>query len=106
MQPSATEGFGCEVLEAMAHGRPVLCSAGAGSQDVIPEHWRFRPGDVEGLVESIRYMRNVGNCGEWGSADEGRTAITPGWIRERAASYTWDKIRARYVVLWKGMLGE
>lgn len=33
VQPSATEGFGCEVIEARAHGRPVICSEGAGARD-------------------------------------------------------------------------
>lgn len=33
IQPSTTEGFGCEVVEALAHGRPVICSEGAGAVD-------------------------------------------------------------------------
>ena len=31
VQPSCSEAFGCEVIEARAHGRPVVCSDGAGA---------------------------------------------------------------------------
>ena len=33
VQPSATEGFGIECVEAAAHGRPVICSDGAGAAE-------------------------------------------------------------------------
>ena len=94
VQPSITEGFGIEVLEAMAHGCGVLCSEGAGAADVVPEPWRFRAGDVTTLAEHIRKMRQIGTK----------------WIglvgRDLAKQYTWDRIRKRYQEVWRNLLDE
>lgn len=76
VQPSASEGFGCEVLEARAHGRPVICSDGAGAHDfatdVIPAcdstelvaaidrwyaHWRTNPQAMIALADSPAIAR-------------------------------------------------
>lgn len=89
VQPSVTEGFGCEVLEGMAHGRPVLCSRGAGAADVVPEPFRFAPANVGELVSAIRAFHKL----DWQTID-------PGW-QEEAKKYTWDKIRQRYIAIWK-----
>jgi glycosyltransferase involved in cell wall biosynthesis len=96
VQPSVTEGFGIEVLEAMAHGRPVLCSTGAGAADVLPkgdweiDRYTFPPTDVEALSQVIHTRRQS-------------TSYADSW-RILAERYTWDKIRQRYVDLWKGLL--
>lgn len=95
VQPSCTEGFGCEVLEAMSHGRPVLCSTGAGAVDLIgPESWRFPPCDVDTLAGRIDAMR----------APAINLAAIGGVHRENAALCTWDKVRARYCSLWREVL--
>ncbi len=106
VQPSASEGFGIEVLEAMAHGRPVICSEGAGAADLLLDergeenllHCEvFKPGDADELYECIRWqkknpiMYNV-------------TRPDPEFIRDRATSFTWHKIRARYQKIWKELL--
>ncbi len=99
VQPSVTEGFGLEVLEAQAHGRPVLCSTGAGAADTVPEHWRFKPCDVDGLIQGIQYIRSQGQ--EWGSDEDGKIAIDQQWVRRNAERYSWTKIRLKYRDLWK-----
>lgn len=92
IQPSVTEGFGIEVLEAMAHGRAVLCSRGAGAVDVLPEAWNFRPADVHRLAEAIHDMRK-------------RDLQMIGQInRELAREYEWPLIRKRYQKVWESLL--
>lgn len=91
VQPSATEGFGIEVLEAMANGRSVICSRGAGAQDVVPEPYRVDACDSDQLASAINSFRKL----DW--------QVDGGWKKE-AENYTWDKIRQRYIDLWKTML--
>ena len=93
-QPSITEGYGCEVLEAMAHGRPVLCSTGAGAADVVPESWKTRAGEVDDLVAALSLAKNAPEI----RAERGREG------RRIAEGLTWPKIEARYKELWKEML--
>ncbi len=94
IQPSATEGFGLEVLEAQAHGRAVLCSQGAGAVDTI-DHvgslW-FRACDVEALKGAIRIARDSRMVHE-GEA-----------CRDNARKYSWDLIRERYKKVWGELL--
>ena len=87
VQPSATEGFGIEVLEAMAHGRPVICSDGVGAVDVLNEHgladWAFKSRDVAGLMKLISKRPTNGAA-----------------CRQIARGYTWDSVRERYQRAW------
>lgn len=105
-QPSVSEGFGISVLEAMSYGRPVICSDGAGAADCVPEHWVTKARDVDDIVANIRYFRTCCETPQqdFGSWDDGKTAIDMAWIRKRAAEYTWDSIKRRYVEVWKGLL--
>jgi glycosyltransferase involved in cell wall biosynthesis len=93
--PAATEGFNIEVLEAMAHGRPVICSNAAGAADVVGNLWTIPGRDSNVLADAIDWVKKVGY--------EGLTACGTG-AREEASKYTWDKIRKQYVKLWKSML--
>jgi glycosyltransferase involved in cell wall biosynthesis len=92
VQPSLTEGFGLEVLEAMSFGRPVLCSTGAGASDLVPGEFRFSPDDPDELAGKIDRARIEAN---W-------TRVV--YWRGIAENHTWDKVRARYVALWKELL--
>ena len=91
VQPSVTEGFGIEVLEAMAHARPVLCSTGAGAADVVPETWRFPAADVDALAEKIDQFRKA-DLGLMGKVS-----------RELAREYEWQYIRKRYQKVWRNL---
>lgn len=89
VQPSVTEGFGMEVLEAMAYGRPTLCSTGAGAADVCP--FDTEP-SVDAIANTIdRYRQNID--------------IRPGPIfwREEAEKYTWAKVQKRYQEVWRSL---
>ncbi len=97
VQPSITEGFGIEVLEAMAHGRPVICSTGAGAVDVVCPCYgqeKFKAGNVEQLMEII----------DWHYRHRLESEKSGVFGRMHADSYTWDKVRAMYKSLWKELL--
>lgn len=93
VQSSLSEGFGIEVLEAMAHGRPVICSDGAGAVDIVESPFRFRAGDSGHLMERLKWIKDF----VWDD-------VVMGVAKSRAAEFTWDKIRERYVKLWGGLV--
>jgi len=106
VQPSCTEGFGIEVLEALAHSRPVVCSDGAGAVDVIREFskqdtpgWEFSAGNVGEMIDVIRATRAF-------LSDPYVAKVLMETTRTVAIKYTWDKIRQQYIDLWRGLLNE
>ena len=99
IQPSVSEGYGIEVLEAMAHARPVICSTGAGAHDVVPlgpelSQFKVSPRDVDDLCSAIDYCRKKGREFLY---EVGRIN------REEAAKYSWHLIRQRYQTLWRSL---
>lgn len=90
VQPSVTEGFGIEVLEAMAHGRPTICSKGAGASDTVPTSNVFAAADVDALAEMIDSQRQKlpFSCEFW---------------QANAKQYTWDRIESAYQQLWRSL---
>lgn len=97
VQCSASEGFGIEVLEAMAHGRPTLCSVGAGAADTVPTSWTFPACDSDALASAIDKAKNAI------SIQRDKNLLARIWI-ENTTDFTWDKIKQRYVDLWKSLL--
>lgn len=89
--PSATEGFGISVLEAMAHGRPAICTDGTGARDVAS--CVVSACDPVALAEGIDLYRRTSNLAEHG--DKARQ------LAERCA---WPRIRAVYRRRWEAML--
>jgi len=90
VQPSASEGFGCEVLEARAHGRPVIATTGTGARDFATEIVPAR--DARELAHAIerwhrRWRRDPASLIE---------ASDPSGIR----TVSWDQIRGRYTELF------
>lgn len=92
--PSRYEGFGLPVLEAMAHGAPVIASDAAG----IPEAGGsaalyFPPGDAARLAEHLRRVLTdpalAGRLAELG--------------RQRAAELTWDQTARRTLEVFEGL---
>ncbi len=98
VQPSATEGFGIEVLEALAHGRPVICSDHAGAVDLVRDvgvrvGTPFKAGDVNALECLLQAAKR-----NWDLAQLGKQA------RERATGHTWENVRKAYAHHWKELL--
>lgn len=97
IQPSATEGFGIETVEAMSYGRPVICSLGAGSADCITDGetgFTFISRDYKTIAEKIQYFKE----------HRQELYIMSGRCKEAAKKYSWDKIKQRYIDLWRSLL--
>lgn len=97
VQPSVTEGFGIEVLEAMARGRPVIVSDGAGASNVVSgntDGFVFQKRDIEGLCDGIQMLHE----------DEAMLARMGEAAHRSAQFYTWDKIMPQYQKVWRGLL--
>ncbi len=93
VQPSVTEGFGIEVLEAMAHGRVVLTSTGAGAAETVTpdiDGYHFSPRDVDGLANRI----------DWCRQNPAAMEMVRQQAVIKAGSYTWDSVRSLYTRLW------
>lgn len=92
VQPSVTEGFGIEVLEALAAGRPVVASDGAGAADCVGSCGLVIPKkNVEAIMSAIDNfkIKNTDirqNC------------------QQQADKYTWDKVKQQYTQVWKELL--
>jgi glycosyltransferase involved in cell wall biosynthesis len=94
VQPSATEGFGIEVLEAMARGRVVLCSYGAGASDVLPAEQVVAARNADALARAIERFRGEF---EWRrSAYEARGDAAARDVQ----AFWWPDIYEQYRSMW------
>jgi glycosyltransferase involved in cell wall biosynthesis len=89
-QPSVTEGFGIEVLEAQSYGIPVICSQGVGAVDCVPNELTFMRRDVSKLTELILKMKTL-------QVDRELT-------RNNMKQYLWPVIETKYIDTWSKML--
>lgn len=102
VQPSVTEGFGMEVLEAAAHGRSVIVSEGAGAVDLVAyEDDLFDgivpPRDSHAIAEKIAELRSMSP----------ETLEEEGLgFRNISDPYAWATIRNRYHYQWESLLGR
>lgn len=92
VQPSTTEGFGIEIIEAMSCGRLALCSTGAGAVDLALDS--FSACDSNALAEKIDYYKQNQDL----LVQLGEQALVV------SSNYTWNKVRERYVALWRSLL--
>jgi glycosyltransferase involved in cell wall biosynthesis len=99
VQPSVTEGFGIEVLEAMAHGRPVICSSGAGAKDVVKDY-------ANGLLCPARDSEKIANLIEKLYRKHDLVEFLANETRKTAEAHTWEKVRAKYVEVWNVLLAS
>ena len=96
VQPSVTEGFGIEILEAMSYGRPVICSDGAGAADCITD-------GLDGFIVPKRSPESISDKINW-FKDHPKELIKIGnAAREKSLNYSWDKIRQRYIGVWNSI---
>jgi len=57
--PSRFEGVPLVMLEALAHGIPVIASACDGMKDLLPESWTFEPENGKSLADTFSKVRNT-----------------------------------------------
>lgn len=97
VQPSVTEGFGIEILEAMAHGRPVIASEGAGASELVED-------GVTGFVIPIRDVDGIAEAIDW-CRRYPKEALEMGVKgKQKAQAFTWDTIRNKYINVWKTLI--
>lgn len=91
-QSSVTEGFGIEVLEAMAHERTPICSRNAGAQDVIPDEMelKFDACNVNQLANLINVLKVSKAYLYYGEN-----------MKKIAFKHLWFNVREQYKELWK-----
>lgn len=97
IQPSATEAFGIETIEAMAYGRPVICSAGAGSADAVSDGvdgFIVPARDPKAILDKLIFFRD----NEQQKYDMGARA------REKAKLFSWEEVERKYVQFYKEIL--
>jgi len=97
VMPSRAEGFGLPVLEAMAAGTPVVCSADPALAEVGGDAVRTAPvGDAEALGAALDEV--LGDAGlRAGMVERGRTRVT---------AYSWEAAAGRLWELYRAVAGE
>ena len=99
VQPSVTEGFGMEILEALAHGRPVVASRGAGASSHVGE-------DV-GIVVPERDSDAIGRAiARFKSMDAGSLNTLADRAHAQGNMFRWKGVERAYVKFWTKLLGE
>jgi len=93
-----SEGFGIPVIGAMACGRPVIASEGAGAVDAITSApsqvgIRIPIRDTKAIADAVRfYAENPEKIKEHGQH-----------AREASKAYAPDLVREKYVALWRSL---
>jgi glycosyltransferase involved in cell wall biosynthesis len=95
-QPSATEGFGMEVPEAMSYGRPVIVSDGAGAADCVSD-------GVDGFVVPKKNAKAIADKIDWCKNHPKELIEMSKNAREKSFQYSWQKTEEKYVKLWRSL---
>lgn len=94
--PSTVEGFGLPVLEALAHGVPVVTSAGTPMAELGPS------GAV--LLADPHAPQDIARA--IATAADGRHAELAAGAREQASRFTWERSAAEHVLAYREALGR
>ncbi|MCB9422031.1 MAG: glycosyltransferase family 4 protein [Ardenticatenaceae bacterium] len=96
--PSRTDSFGIVLLEAWAHGKPVIGARAGGIPGVVDDEQNgllVNFGDVAGLSAAIEKLLTNPQLNQQ-MGQHGRQKVT--------ATYAWDKVAARVVENYRAIL--
>jgi alpha-maltose-1-phosphate synthase len=97
--PSYFEGFALVLLEAMASGLPVITTTATAGPDIISQGkdgWIIDPGDLDALVETMRFcLQNQDRITEMGAN-----------ARRTAERFSWDAYGDRWAEILKAVVNE
>ena len=96
VQPSVTEGFGMEVVEAMSYGRPVICSDGAGAVDCIKNN--------AGIIVPKMNSKELAAAIDFYKKNPNILKIHAQNALENSKNYNWNVIKNNYKKLWSELL--
>lgn len=96
VQPSVTEGWGMEVLEAASHGRPVIVSDGCGAKDYVKD------GD-NGFIVNKRDPKAIAEKIDWFKTHQQEMYIMSGHNKQMSKKYDWKIIREKYINVWNSL---
>lgn len=95
--PSHAEGFGFPPLEAMAFGRPVVCSTGSALDETVADAaLRVGSNDVQGWADALNMLES--------DAEERARLAELG--RHRSAQFTWKETAVRHLNCYRAAIGR
>lgn len=89
VQPSVTEGFGLEVLEAMSYGTPVIVTTGVGASDVVED-------GKDGFIVPTRNPELIADRIAYFYSNPSEVKRMGQNARAKAEQYSWQKIEKKY----------
>ncbi len=99
VQPSVTEGFGIEVIEAMSYRKAVICSSGAGASDCIIN-------GINGTIVPSKNPEAIANAIDYYKQNQNKM-LEHGMIAGiNSKTYLWENIKKLYHGVWNELLSS
>ena len=101
--PSAREGFGQMLIEAMACGVPVIATRSGGPVSFVntdparPNGWMIEPDDIEALTEALVEAVND---------EQARRARGANGYRQVRATHSWDAVARAFEALYEELIAR
>lgn len=97
VNPSAYEGFGLPLVEAMRCGVPVVCGDGGSQAEIVGEAGMVvRPGSAHALADAVQQVL---------TNDALRRRLIAAGL-ERARTFSWNRTATETLALYRQVLGD